>query len=335
MRDFANLDEQELALVDALQLRPRAPWSELGRVLGIDASTAARRWERLADSGLAWMAAYTLPTDFLTARVEVHCEAGTEEQVARKLAKEPWIYTIELITGTYEMQLSVAAWDAPTLARLVSSRIGRLPEVRRTATSFVLRIYRESSQWLMNALGRDQIQALRAQQDRPDARPSDPRFGEQIRQLLDEDPRISVTELSERTGLSESTLRRRLRGLETSGRFSIRCDVAQAAAGWPTIAAFKLRVPPAELDATGRDIAALPGVRLSCATTGTANLSAQFWLHSQQAIIDVEARLDRTFDQLTIVDRTVVHWSYKRLGRVLDPQGVAQRRVPVELGDKI
>ncbi|WCT05989.1 Lrp/AsnC family transcriptional regulator [Rhodococcus qingshengii] len=332
MHDFTTMDEQDLALVDALQLRPRASWSEVGRILGVDASTVARRWERLDSSGLAWMAAYTLPVDFLTARVEVQCEAGTEEQLARQLAEEPWIYIIDLVTGPYELLLTVAARDAPTLASLVSRRIGRLAEVRATSTSFVLHIYRESGQWLMDALGPDQLRSLRATPDRGTRR-ADLRFAEHIRQYLDQDPRISVTELSGHTGLSETTLRRRLRALEASEQFSIRCDVAQAPAGWSTIALFKLRVSPAEIDTVGRMIGALTGVRTCYALTGTANLCAQFWLHSQQEILEVEARLDRTFDQLIIVDRTVIHWSYKRLGRVLDPRGVRQRRVPVELGE--
>ncbi|WP_241196675.1 AsnC family protein, partial [Streptomyces sp. ADI95-17] len=42
-----HFSELDLALVDALQAAPRAPWSRIGRALGVDATTAARRWERL------------------------------------------------------------------------------------------------------------------------------------------------------------------------------------------------------------------------------------------------------------------------------------------------
>ncbi|KAF2777014.1 hypothetical protein STPH1_1673 [Streptomyces sp. OM5714] len=60
-----TLEAEASALVDALQLQPRASWTDLGRVLGVNASTVARRWERLSSSGLAWMAAYPHPADFL------------------------------------------------------------------------------------------------------------------------------------------------------------------------------------------------------------------------------------------------------------------------------
>jgi DNA-binding IclR family transcriptional regulator len=44
-----------MALINALQLRPRASWTELGRSLGVDPVTVARRWSRLAERGEAWV----------------------------------------------------------------------------------------------------------------------------------------------------------------------------------------------------------------------------------------------------------------------------------------
>lgn len=48
------LSELDLALVNALQISPRAPWTELAKALDIDAATVARRWERLRTAGHAW-----------------------------------------------------------------------------------------------------------------------------------------------------------------------------------------------------------------------------------------------------------------------------------------
>ncbi|MDH6576360.1 NAD kinase [Kitasatospora sp. MAP5-34] len=53
----AAVDELDLALVNALQLQPRAPWSLLGQTLGISPVTAARRWRRLSEAGIAWVTA--------------------------------------------------------------------------------------------------------------------------------------------------------------------------------------------------------------------------------------------------------------------------------------
>jgi hypothetical protein len=46
----APLDELDLALVNALQISPRAPWTEVATALEVDAATVARRWQQ-AGSG--------------------------------------------------------------------------------------------------------------------------------------------------------------------------------------------------------------------------------------------------------------------------------------------
>ncbi|MEK0100560.1 AsnC family protein, partial [Streptomyces sp. A475] len=52
-----TFEETDLALVDALQTDPRAPWSRIGPAVGVDATTAARRGARLERAGLAWVTA--------------------------------------------------------------------------------------------------------------------------------------------------------------------------------------------------------------------------------------------------------------------------------------
>ena len=53
----ATLDLDNMLLLDALQLAPRASWSRIGEVLGITAVTAAKRWARLREGGIAWVTA--------------------------------------------------------------------------------------------------------------------------------------------------------------------------------------------------------------------------------------------------------------------------------------
>ncbi|MFI9029549.1 AsnC family protein [Streptomyces sp. NPDC053560] len=52
--DATPLSEDDLALIHALQLRPRASWTELGRALGVDPVTVARRLNRHGQRGMAW-----------------------------------------------------------------------------------------------------------------------------------------------------------------------------------------------------------------------------------------------------------------------------------------
>src|SRR5437870_1684534 len=84
-----HLNETDLALVNALQINPRAPWSLIGETLGIGASTAVRRWQRLVDSGSAWLSAF--PGGDLARRLglafaQVTCAPGRQIEVARAIA---------------------------------------------------------------------------------------------------------------------------------------------------------------------------------------------------------------------------------------------------------
>ncbi|GAA3353999.1 hypothetical protein GCM10017744_009850 [Streptomyces antimycoticus] len=64
-QDYAahDLDELDRGLVHALQIHPRAPWTLVGDVLAVNPVTAARRWRRLQEAGLAWVTAYPQLSD--------------------------------------------------------------------------------------------------------------------------------------------------------------------------------------------------------------------------------------------------------------------------------
>ncbi|MEU4746320.1 AsnC family protein, partial [Actinosynnema sp. NPDC023658] len=58
VQDPITPDETDLRLVHALQAAPRATWHEVGRTLGVDPVTAARRWQGLVEAGCARVTAY-------------------------------------------------------------------------------------------------------------------------------------------------------------------------------------------------------------------------------------------------------------------------------------
>ena len=51
----ARADELDLAIVNCLQLQPRASWTLVGEALDVDPVTVARRWQRLSSAGIAWV----------------------------------------------------------------------------------------------------------------------------------------------------------------------------------------------------------------------------------------------------------------------------------------
>ncbi|MEU8517453.1 Lrp/AsnC family transcriptional regulator [Kitasatospora sp. NPDC048722] len=327
---FSELD---LALVDALQADPRAPWTRIGPALGVDATTAARRWERLTSLGLAWVTAYAAPGTAPVAYVEVECRAGTVRQLAEALAELPWVFSIDHVAGDFDLFLSVCADDLPGLGQLVQE-IGTRPEVRVTRARLALRTYLEGSAWQVRALAPGRRAGLTGpvQTDpgaQPFGMPSYNRTDLALLMALGEDGRASYTELAARTGISESTVRRHLGQRLRQRGLLLRCDLAQRQAGWPVIVSYRAAVPHAALDRVGSMLARLPQTRLCASVTGSCNLLLALWLRTTEEIAAVEAMLAERAPEAQLRERTVTLHTVKRMGRRLDRHGRALRHIPM------
>nr|WP_218835881.1 Lrp/AsnC family transcriptional regulator [Streptomyces sp. TLI_235] len=157
------IDELDLALVDALRVDPRAPWSRLAGPLGVDPATLSRRWARLEADGDAWVTCYPSADRIgrgLTALVEVECRSGRVSEVAHALAGHPQIASVEIVTGSADLLLTVAAADPAALAGHLLEQICAVPGIRRTRTALVERTLREGSRWSGGALDAEQRRAI-------------------------------------------------------------------------------------------------------------------------------------------------------------------------------
>src|SRR4051812_21841296 len=109
MQDPPVLGEADLALVHALQIAPRAPWALVGRALGVNPVTAARRWARLVDDGLAWVTAYPGPLwagQRCVAFVEVDCEPSRRLEVVGALVRDPRVVSLEHVSAGCDLFLT-------------------------------------------------------------------------------------------------------------------------------------------------------------------------------------------------------------------------------------
>ncbi|GHF76642.1 AsnC family transcriptional regulator [Kitasatospora xanthocidica] len=324
--------EIDLALIDALQADPRAPWTRIGPALGVDATTAARRWDRLSTAGLAWVTAYAAPGTAPVAYLEVTCDAGSVAQLIAALAELPWVFSIEHVAGEFDLFLSVCATDLPGLGRLVQD-IGARPEVRAVRTRLSLRTYLEGSAWQIRALAPARRAEL-TQRTPPDGPAAGPELLHSPTDLallraLGEDGRAGHTELAARTGIGESTVRRHLNRRLRQRGLLLRCDLAQRLAGWPVVVGYRAAVPHGALDRVGAMLARLPQTRLCASVTGSTNLLFSVWLRTTDDITAVEAVLADRAPELRLDGRTVTFRTHKRMGRLLDPQGRALRHIPL------
>ena len=335
------IDELDLALVDALRIDPRAPWSKLADPLGVDAATLSRRWARLAAEGDAWVTCYPSAERMgvgLTALVAVECRTDAVYEVAAALAADPQTPTVELVSGATDLMITVGAVEPRQVTDYVLDRVGRIPGVLRTRTAFVERTVREGSRWREGALDPAQQQAIAAGLGDPSADAGSVR-GRALRramadralwQALGEDGRMPVARLAERTGLPAATARRRMEELRRSGRLVLRCDASARLSGQVQATWLFLDVPAHELEETTQWLAQVPAIRMCGVLAGAAaNVAANVHTHGIGDARRIEAQLGLR-GGARVVDRQVVLRTVKLVGRLTDGEGRAHGYVPID-----
>ncbi|MFD2474119.1 Lrp/AsnC family transcriptional regulator [Amycolatopsis silviterrae] len=326
------LSEGDLKLLDALQTDPRASWAAVGTALGIGAVTAARRWESLAARGQAWLTAYPggeLLAKMALAFVEVDCAPGEALRLARELARDPHVPTVDYLAGHCDLHLHVIAPTLRELSDYVQQRLSPRPGVVRIRTSLSPRMFTEGSRWRIRAISPVEREALAG---RPARSAAPVRFSDLDRALivaLGEDVRASAASLALRLGAGATTVRRRMEILLAHGAIRLRCEIARPLSPAPVTAMLWLRVPPDKLETTARSISMLPEIRMCAALTSKANLLAVAWLGSHHDADALEARLAAKLPWLEIANRAVSLRTVKLMGHLVEGDGRSVGVVPM------
>jgi DNA-binding Lrp family transcriptional regulator len=328
------LDETDLAIVHALQIQPRAPWTLVGEVLDIDPVTAARRWNRLRDAGAAWVDAYLSAAhhDASRAQVEIMVDGARVADVAQELAGDRGILSLKLTSGARDLLAIVVAPDLEAMAEYLTERVSLIPGVRATRPHVVTAAPFEGSRWRLRSLSPDQQARMRPEPG-PVPSPEPLRdFDRRVARALSDDGRIPLADLANVVGSSVATTRRSLRRLVDSGRLSLHCTLARPLTGWPVSAVYFASVPAEHLDAAAAALRTLPELRLCTITAGPYNLILDVWLRALHDVHVLEAHLSRELGglHLRIMDRAVVLRTYKHIGHILDRRGHSIRTVPTD-----
>ncbi|MEV7796646.1 Lrp/AsnC family transcriptional regulator [Streptomyces sp. NPDC087512] len=335
MVKLGPLDER---IVHALQIAPRASWARVGEVLGVDPVTVGRHWERMREAGLAWVTAYPgtrLQRGMEVTLLEIDCRAGQVERVADRLAAMPQVMTVEHMVGGRDLLITAFTPDLADLSHLILGRISRLGGVLSTRAQIATRVFGEGSRWRLRALTETEQRELRGPEpagrraEPPVSRPDD--TSRALLAALAADGRRSVTDLAAATGLSASTVRRRLGRLLDERSLALRCDVARDLTEWPVSATLWAKAPADRLDQIARGLLALSEVRMCMSVTGPHNLVFTVWLRSVADVQRLEAQLAERLPHLALVDRAIALRQIKLMGRLIDETGRAAGVVPMEL----
>ncbi|MCX5375038.1 Lrp/AsnC family transcriptional regulator [Streptomyces sp. NBC_00091] len=335
---ISAIDDTDRALVHALQLAPRASWERLAQVLGARPETLARRWERLTGAGEAWITGLGLRTGTQApcmAWVEVMCAAGTPPTVGAALTADPHTMGVEHTTGGRDLLTFVAVPDLHTLYRYLSFRVQRIPGVVGTRSSIVTAVHAAPDRWRLDQLTPAQTDQLTGRNRRNGASAAQsPRpvaaMAQEDRPLtlaLASDARRSVASLARESGMSESTVRRRLGRLEAGQSLRYSCALASGLTGWPVSATVWAEVPEHEVADCAAVAAGLRETRTCMSVSGPWNFMIGARLRTIEELSRYTADLTRRLPNMRVTDTMVALHVRKSEAQELDQAGRRIRTV--------
>lgn len=321
-----GLDETDRRLIQALQINPRARWAAIAPTIGVDSVTLARRWERLSDQGLAWVAGHPgSEARGPSAILEIEAEPGATLDIADALAADPEAFTIDHTAGGRDLLAIIGASDLDSLSEYIIGRMRRLSGVRTTRTLLLSSPFTDAGQWRLRSLSTDEVAAVERTIETPVASRTqvEPQLETDLLRLLGHDGRATMTALARELGIGQRKVREAFATLSARGRLVVRTEVARAHSGWPVHAWYFLRVPAAVAERVGAAMTRLGEVRMAASTIGPYNLVLSVWMKALADVQRLEAAIEEGVPGVSIADRSVVLRSLKKEGRYLGPTGLA------------
>ena len=340
MSESVTLTEADLALVEALQVSPRAPWSAVAVATGSSPATVARRWSRLVESGAAWVTAtpgMPVRNAQCLAYVRVRCSPGRNLAVAQTLAADPHALSVELTAGDFDLFLTVATADLHSLSRYVMERIDLVPGIVDTQTQICTHLYREGSRWRLGTLPSVAAARLPA---RPESQhPAEPAgigsWGPEDQRLmiaLGLDGRSSYASLAASTGRQRGHGRRRVTTMLAGGALVLRAEVAAHLSGWRVPVMLGIDAPSAVLAETAADDRpAAPGPAVRHPRRHSRRSSSPRGCATSRRSTTSRPASPGRIPQITVSGRMVTLRTVKRTGRLLDEHGSALGAVPMDI----
>ncbi|MEU8173454.1 Lrp/AsnC family transcriptional regulator [Microbispora hainanensis] len=276
------LDELDQALVHALHVDGRAPFSRIAEVLGVSTQTVTRRYRRLrAEAGLRVVG---LPGQDRGGQTQWVVRLTTTPTAAQALgyalARRPDTSWVKLASGGTEIFAIVRTADDVRPSRsLLLHDIPRTSGITAVSAHLLLHTYLGGpTAW------RGRLRALDGEQQRALAGPApSPGTSDRVsltdgdHRLIDSlrhDGRAGYAELAAATGWSPATVARRLAELRACGAVFFDVEVDVASYGVTTQALLWMAVAPAHLDRVAAILATHDELAVVAATTGATNLLA-------------------------------------------------------------
>ncbi|MEV8512169.1 Lrp/AsnC family transcriptional regulator [Dactylosporangium sp. NPDC051484] len=285
-----ELDTLDLSIVDGLRMDGRVPFSTLAEVLGVSDQTVARRYRRLrVEAGLRVAGlpdGARLGYDRWLIRLQTTPDSAAA--IAEALARRPDTTWVTLASGGTEVTCVVQNPGTADRDALLLQKLPRTPRVVSVRAHCLMHQFTGGAEGdtRMTRLTAEQTNRLRPAPAPPDAVPALSDADRPLLAALSRDGRLGYPQLATATGWSESTVRRRLEHLCTTGAVFFDVEVDPSLVGYRARFLLWLSVAPAHLEAVGRAMATHPEVVFAAATTGDTNLVATVICHDMAGLYE-------------------------------------------------
>jgi len=146
-----EFDKNDLAILRVLLADARKTLQEIGQEVGLSTTSCWNRIKRMEASGA--IQGYTVKVDLAqlgyqdTVIVQVNLESHTDETLydfGRVLQTIPEVIEAYLISGDYDYIIRIAVRDTRDYERLLREKLYKIPGIRHSKSSFVLRTLKKS-----------------------------------------------------------------------------------------------------------------------------------------------------------------------------------------------
>ena len=152
MKTEAKLDRLDRDILAVLQADARISLQDLSKQVGLSASPCWTRIRRMEEAGV--IEGYTVRINAQavglaeTVIVQVTLDSHSDEALfafGRALADIPEVLEALLVSGDYDYILRIAVSDTRDYERLLRERLYKIPGLRHSKSSFVLRSLKQSA----------------------------------------------------------------------------------------------------------------------------------------------------------------------------------------------
>lgn len=287
MTESSRLHVDDVRIVRALQIDPRASFAVIAAALGLTEAAVRRRYRRLLADGIIRVAGIVDPGALGQSKwlVRLRCRPGSVTAIADALARREDVSWVAITAAGAEVTCAVRSRTAEQRDDLLGQRLPRTAAVIDINASAMLRQFVGGRGHYWTAL-RGTLTTQEESQLGSDGAPfvespvvaRDPVNltvpDEKMLELLASDGRAGLVDLAAVAGLTPGRASRRLQALLRRRVVHIDVEIAAVALGYRTRANLWLRVHPSAVKTVGRALARQPEIAFAAAVTGPHNIHA-------------------------------------------------------------